>query len=309
MRVVFMGTPDFAVPALTELILRGQDVVAVYTRVPKPAGRRGLTMFPSPIQATAARFGLPVFTPSTLRSPEAAEEFRMHRADVAVVAAYGLLLPPAILEAPTHGCLNLHASLLPRWRGAAPIHRCVMAGDTHTGVTLMRMDEGLDTGAAGPAAHIDVGLNDTTGDVHDRLAARGAALLGRSLAALERNELVFTPQSDDGVTYARKIEKSECRIGWGQAASAVHNQIRGLSPFPGAFFETDLGRGPERIKVLESRLAEGAGPPGVALDDRLTIACGSGAVRLISLQRAGKARLAADVFLRGASLAAGASLV
>lgn len=306
MRVVFMGTPDFAAPALERIVERGHEIIAVYTRAPKPAGRRGLMEVPSAVHATAARLGLPVLTPSTLRKPEAADIFRSHQADVAVVAAYGLLLPLPILEAPLYGCVNLHASLLPRWRGAAPIHRAVMAGDARTGVTLMRMEEGLDTGPAGPNEQIDIGENDTTGDVHDRLAGLAAALVARALPELERGELVFTPQPDEGVTYARKIDKSECPIDWSRPAKAVHDHIRGLSPFPGAYFEVDLGRGPERIKVLESRLAEGEGPPGVALDDRLTIACGSGAVRLSSLQRAGKQRMSAEVFLRGASLPAGA---
>lgn len=309
MRVIFMGTPDFATPALNEIVRLGHEIVAVYTRAPKPAGRRGLTAVPSAVHEMARRFGLPTFTPTTLRNPDVAAEFRKQNADVAVVAAYGLLLPLSILEAPRHGCINLHASLLPRWRGAAPIHRAVMAGDIRTGVTLMHMNEGLDTGPSGPVERLDIGENDTASEVHDRLANLAGSLIASALAALAKGELFFTPQSEEGVSYARKIEKSECRIDWAQPAKAIHNHIRGLSPFPGAFFEADFGRGAERVKVLESRVAEGQAAPGARLDEGLTIACGSGAVRLICVQRAGKERMSAESFLRGSHLPPGAVLL
>jgi methionyl-tRNA formyltransferase len=307
LRVVFMGTPDFAVPTLSEIIGQGHDVVAVYTRAPAAAGR-GMDLKPSPVHRMAERFGIPVFTPGTLRTDEAAEIFHSHEADVAVVVAYGMILPQAILDAPALGCLNLHGSLLPRWRGAAPIQRAIMAGDTETGVAVMRMEAGLDTGPVGMAERVAIGPDMTAGELHDRLMVLGADLMVRALAALSRDALTFVPQPADGVTYAAKISNADCRIDWNAPAKAVHDLVRGLSPFPGAFFEADLGRGRERVKVLRTALAEGSGAPGTLLDADGTIACGSGAVRLLQVQRAGKAAMSAPDMLRGARLETGAVL-
>ena len=298
MRIIFMGTPDFSVPVLTEIIGQGHEVVAVYTRAPKPAGR-GMGERRSPVHDLAAGFDIPVHTPKTLRNDEAADLFRSHEADVAVVVAYGLILPKPILDAPADGCLNLHGSLLPRWRGAAPIQRAIMAGDAETGVMVMQMEEGLDTGPVGMAERVTIGADETTGELHDRLSRLGADLMVRALAALSRGSLVFTPQAADGVVYAHKIEKAESRIDWSRPAQAVHDHIRGLSPFPGAWFEADFGRGLERIKVLRTTLAKGQGTAGQRLGDDLTIACGDGAVRLLQVQRAGKGPVSADEFLRG----------
>lgn len=306
MRIVFMGTPDFAVPTLSEIVGRGHEVVAVYTRAPAPAGRRGLDLTPSPVHQVAERFGLKVLTPKSLRSPEAAAEFAAHDADVAVVVAYGLILPPAILEAPRLGCLNLHGSLLPRWRGAAPIQRAIMAGDEATGVCVMQMEQGLDTGPVGLVERIPIGPDMTAGDLHDRMMVLGADLMARALAALERGGLAFTPQPEAGVAYAAKIDKAETRIDWSQPAQVVHDRIRGLSPFPGAWFP--LGPEATRVKVLRSTLAEGAGTPGEVLDDRLTIACGTGAVRLVELQKAGKQPAGASSFLNGNAVPPGTRL-
>ncbi|MFG1302842.1 methionyl-tRNA formyltransferase [Xanthobacter autotrophicus] len=306
MRIVFMGTPDFAVPTLSEIVGRGHEVVAVYTRAPAPAGRRGLDLTPSPVHQVAERFGLKVLTPKSLRSPEAAAEFAAHDADVAVVVAYGLILPPAILEAPRLGCLNLHGSLLPRWRGAAPIQRAIMAGDEATGVCVMQMEQGLDTGPVGLVERIPIGPDMTAGDLHDRMMVLGADLMARALAALERGGLAFTPQPEAGVAYAAKIDKAETRIDWSQPAQVVHDRIRGLSPFPGAWFP--LGPEATRVKVLRSTLAEGAGTPGEVLDDRLTIACGTGAVRLVELQKAGKQPAGASSFLNGNAVPSGTRL-
>ena len=298
MRIIFMGTPDFSVPVLTEIIGGGHEVVAVYTRAPKPAGR-GMEMKLSPVHALAERFGIPVHTPKTLRSPEAAELFRSHDADVAVVVAYGLILPQEILEAPRECCLNLHASLLPRWRGAAPIQRAIMAGDAETGVMVMKMDVGLDTGPVAMVERVAISPDMTAGELHDKLSPLGADLMVRALAALSRGGLVFQPQAEAGVTYAHKIEKAEARIDWTLPAKAVHDHVRGLSPFPGAFFEADFGRGPERIKVLRAQVCEGAGAPGALLGDELTVACGAGALRLVEIQRAGKSSMKPQEFLRG----------
>jgi methionyl-tRNA formyltransferase len=305
LRVVFMGTPDFAVPTLSEIVGQGHEVVAVYTRPPAAAGR-GMELKPSPVHRMAERFGLPVLTPGTLRNDEAAEAFRGHEADVAVVVAYGMLLPKAILDAPELGCLNLHASLLPRWRGAAPIQRAVMAGDRETGVAVMRMEEGLDTGPVAMAERIAIAPEMTAGELHDRLMVLGADLMVRALAALSRGALSFTPQPEEGVTYAHKLKNEDARIDWSKPAQAVHDHIRGLSPFPGAYFTADFGKGPERVKVLRAALAPGSGEPGTLLDADAAIACGEGAVRLIQVQRAGKAPLAADEFLRGVRLGSGA---
>jgi len=299
MRVVFMGTPEFSVPTLTEIVSAGHEVVAVYTRAPKPAGR-GQAERRSPVHEAAESFGIPVFTPRSLKGEAEQAVFASLGAEVGVVVAYGLLLPKPILEAPDHGCLNLHGSLLPRWRGAAPIQRAIMAGDKQTGIVVMQMDEGLDTGAMGPTEIIPIGPDMTAGELHDRMMRLGADLMGRALAALERGSLDFPPQPAEGVTYAAKIDKAEARIDFSQDAGTVHNLIRGLSPFPGAWFELELGGRPVRIKALRSTPAAGSGAPGALLGGELVIACGSGAVRLTQVQREGKAAMDAATFLRGA---------
>lgn len=303
-----MGTPEFSVPVLEEIIGQGHEVVAVYTRAPKPAGRRGLEMLPSPVQAAADRLGIRVLTPKSLKSAEEAAIFASLEADVAVVVAYGLILPKAILEAPRYGCLNLHASLLPRWRGAAPIQRAIMAGDKETGVMVMRMAEGLDTGPVALVEKTPIGPEMTAGELHDRLSQLGADLMGRALAALSRGSLIFTPQSEEDVTYAHKIDKAEARIDWSMSAQELHDRVRALSPFPGAFFEADLGKGIERIKVLRSLPIEGGGQPGTVCDDALGIACGEAALRLLIVQRAGKAPMTAAEFLRGTRIVPGSFL-
>jgi methionyl-tRNA formyltransferase len=305
LRLVFMGTPDFAVPTLLEIVGAAHDVVAVYTRAPQPAGRRGLELLPSPVAREAERFKLPIFTPKSLKGPEAADAMRAHGADAAVVVAYGLILPKAILDVFPLGCFNLHASLLPRWRGAAPIHRAIMAGDHESGVMAMKMEEGLDTGPIAMAERVPIGSGMTTGELHDMLAPRGAKLMLVALSALERGTLQLTPQPDDGATYAAKIDKGETRIDWNKPWSKVHNHCRGLSPFPGAWFELP---GAGRIKVLRTTKGDGKGAPGTVLDDKLTIACGDGAVRLVELQRAGKQPMQADEFLRGTPVARGTVL-
>jgi methionyl-tRNA formyltransferase len=294
MRLIFMGTPDFAVPTLLAIADAGYEIVAVYTRAAKPAGR-GMDLQVTPVEREARRLGLPVRTPKTFKDAAAQAEFRALNADAAVVIAYGLILPRPVLEAPRLGCFNVHASLLPRWRGAAPINRAIMAGDTASGVTIMRMDEGLDTGAMAMAERVAIAPDMTAGDLHDALARLGADLMPRSLAALERGSLTFTPQPEAGVSYAAKISKEETRIDWSKPASQVHDHIRGLSPFPGAWFEL----AGVRVKALRSTLAKGSGAPGGVLDDRLTIACGDGAVRLCQVQRAGKQPMQAEDFLRG----------
>jgi methionyl-tRNA formyltransferase len=304
-----MGTPDFAVPTLAEIVGRGHDVAAVYARAAKPAGRRGLELQPTPVESEARRFGLPVLTPATLRTPEAQDVFRAHRADAAVVVAYGLILPQGVLDAVTLGCFNLHASLLPRWRGAAPINRAIMAGDAETGVMVMKMEEGLDTGPIAMADRVTIAPDMTAGDLHDELARRGADLMVRALGALERGTLTLTPQPEAGVEYAAKISKDETRIDWSKPRRQVHDHIRGLSPFPGAWFEiAGEGGKPVRVKVLRTTRGEGSGRPGTALDGKLTIACGDGAVRILQLQRAGGKAMTAEEFLRGTPLPAGTRL-
>lgn len=299
MRVVFMGTPEFSVPTLTEIVASGHEVIAVYTRAPKPAGR-GQAERKSPVHLAAEGFGIPVFTPKSLRGEAEQAQFASLGADVAVVVAYGLILPKPVLEAPLEGCLNLHGSLLPRWRGAAPIQRAIMAGDSQTGIVVMRMDEGLDTGAMGPTEIIPIGSDMTAGELHDQMMRLGADLMGRALAALERGSLDFTPQPEIGVTYAAKIEKAEARLDFSRPAAEVHNIIRGLSPFPGAWLELELAGKPVRIKALRSSLAQGEAAPGTLLGPDLTIACGTGAVRLTQVQREGKGTMDAATFLRGA---------
>jgi methionyl-tRNA formyltransferase len=314
LRLIFMGTPDFAVPTLKKIVERGHEVVAVYTRAPKPAGRRGLDLTPSPVEREARRLELSVLTPGTLRDAAAAEAFQTQRADAAVVVAYGLILPKPILEAVPLGCFNVHASLLPRWRGAAPINRAVMAGDTETGVTVMRMETGLDTGPIATmenvplVAKVPIAPDATAGELHDRLAALGADLMGRALAALERGALMPQPQPQAGVTYAAKIDPAETRIDWRLPWQRLHNHIRGLSPYPGAWFELTLEGKPVRVKVLRTTQGQGDGEPGTVLDDRLTIACGQGAIRIVELQRAGGRALAAEEFLRGLPLKPGTRL-
>ena len=308
MRVVFMGTPDFSVPTLSRIAADGHEVVAVYTRAPAKAGR-GMALRPSPVHARAEALGLPVLTPASLKGEAAAAAFREHRADVAVVVAYGLLLPQAILDAPRHGCLNVHGSLLPRWRGAAPIQRAIMAGDAESGIGIMRMEAGLDTGPVAGEARLPITPGMTAGDLHDALMPLGAALMSSALADLERGALSVTPQPAEGVLYAHKITNEEARIVWDRPAGEVAAHINGLSPFPGAFFEADLGKGPERVKVLRAAAAEGSGAPGTLLDAEGTVACAEGAVRLMELRRAGKGGSASGPeFLRGARLSPGAVL-
>jgi methionyl-tRNA formyltransferase len=306
LRVVFMGTPDFALPTLVEIVERGHDVVAVYTRAPKAGGRRGLDLVPSAVEREARRRRLSVRAPATLRTAEAEDAMLAHDAQVAVVVAYGLILPKPILDAFPLGAFNLHASLLPRWRGAAPINRAIIAGDAETGVMVMKMEEGLDTGPIGMAERVPIDPDATAGDLHDRLAPLGADLMARALGALERGSLTLTPQPEAGATYAPKIDKDETRIRWERPWRDVHNYIRGLSPFPGAWCE--IGGEGGRIKVLRTTRGEGGGAPGTVLDDHLTVACGDGAVRILELQRAGRQAMKADEFLRGTRIAAGTRL-
>ncbi|MFH0295637.1 methionyl-tRNA formyltransferase [Bradyrhizobium sp. 31Argb] len=306
LRLIFMGTPDFAVPTLLELVAHGHEIAAVYTRAPKPGGRRGLQLQPTPVEQEARRNGIPVLTPKTLKTPQALEEFRAHQADAAVVVAYGMILPQAILDAPRLGCYNLHASLLPRWRGAAPINRAIMAGDAETGVMVMKMDVGLDTGDIAMAERLAITDRMTAADLHDALAPLGADLMVRAMAALERGGLQLTKQSEDGVTYAAKIEKAEARIDWNRPAHDVLRHVHGLSPFPGAWAELPHDGESVRIKILRCELASGSGTPGTVLDDNLAIACGEGAIRVLELQREGKARMKSIDFLRGTPLKAGA---
>ena len=301
MRIVFMGTPEFSVPVLDALVTAGHEVVCVYSQPPRPAGR-GKKDRPSPVQTRAEELGLPVRHPASLRSGDEQAAFSALKADVAVVVAYGLILPQAVLDSPRLGCLNIHASLLPRWRGAAPIHRAIMAGDLETGVCIMQMEAGLDTGPVLLTKVTQIGAEETTAILHDRLSEIGAMAIVEALDKLE--ELIPVPQPDVGVTYAAKIDKAEARIDWTQPAREVDRLIRGLSPFPGAWFE----HAGSRVKVLGSTYVEGAGMPGEVLDSGLTVACGTGAVRLTRLQRAGKAAQDVDDFQRGAQIVPGARL-
>lgn len=320
LRVIFMGTPDFSVPTLSAIADAGHEIVAVYTQPPRAAGRRGLELTPSPVQREAERLGVPVHVPTSLKSHEAEAAFKALNADAAVVVAYGLLLPKPVLDAPRLGCLNGHASLLPRWRGAAPIQRAIMAGDSETGVMVMRMEEGLDTGPVAIGETVAIGPDMTAGELHDTLMVGCASLIVEALARLEAGSLVFTPQPEQGTIYAKKVEKTETRVDWRLQASTVHNHIRGLSPFPGAWCEAEIGGWAERLKLLRSTLGEGLGlgegvglgegrgEPGGILDDQLTVACGSGAVRLVEVQRAGSRPVSASEFLRGARLEKGMKL-
>jgi len=307
MRIVFMGTPDFAVPTLGALVSAGHHVVGVYTQPPRAAGR-GLKPRKSPVQIFAETKKQPVNTPPSLKSADEQARFKGLNADAAIVVGYGLILPKPILEAPRFGCFNLHASLLPRWRGAAPIQRAIMAGDTETGIAIMRMEEGLDTGAVCLAECETIGPDETAGELHDRLAEAGALLMVRALHDLEQGALACWPQHDEGTTYAAKIEPGETRIDWSRPATEVHNLIRGLSPHPGAWFEIDLNGKRERVRALRSTVAKGAGKPGTVLDDRLTIACGKRSVRLLQVQRAGKRPMPVAEFRRGAKLPVGSFL-
>ena len=304
LRIVFMGTPDFSVPSLAEIMAAGHDVVAVYSQPPRPAGR-GMAETKAPVHKFAEASGIPVHTPKSLKTEQAQDVFRAPEADVAVVVAYGLLLPQSILDAPRLGCFNLHASLLPRWRGAAPIQRAIMAGDSETAAMVMRMEAGLDTGPICLAERVPIGPDMSAGELHDVLSTRGAGLLVRALAALERGSLTETKQPAEGVTYAAKIDKSESRIDFARPAQQVHDHIRGLSPFPSAWFEVEIDGKRERIKVQRSTLVHGTGAPGTILDDQLTIACGEGAVRLLTVQRAGKKAMTAPEMLRGVGLVVG----
>jgi methionyl-tRNA formyltransferase len=302
LRVVFMGTPEIAVPTLVEIMAAGHEVVAAYCQPPRPAGR-GMGLRKSPVHLHAESAGILVLTPKSLKGEAAQAAFRAHAADVAVVIAYGLLLPKPILDAPRHGCLNMHGSALPRWRGAAPIQRAIMAGDAETAAMVMRMDEGLDTGPICLAEQIAIGPNMTAGELHDQMMLVGAGLMVRALAALERGSLVCTPQPAEGACYAAKIDKSESRIDFARPAREVHNRIRGLSPFPGAWLEAGPDGKRERIKVLKSELAEGGGAPGSVLDAGAPIiACGEGAIRLVEVQRAGKRPMSGPELMRGFEL-------
>ncbi|MEG6508487.1 methionyl-tRNA formyltransferase [Methyloligella sp. 2.7D] len=307
MRIVFMGTPDFSVPTLKAILDAGHDVVAVYSQPPRAAGR-GMDLRKTPVHAFAESQGLTVLTPESLKSEEEQARFKAFHADLAVVVAYGLILPKPILEAPRLGCFNLHASLLPRWRGAAPIQRAIMAGDAESGNSIMRMDEGLDTGDVCLQSHIPIPLAMSVGELHDALAEDGARLMVEALSRAEAGTLDCVSQSAEGVTYAAKIKPEDGRIDWSKPAAEIHNQIRGLAPRPGAWFELERDGKRERVKVLRAELGKGQGTPGTLLDDTLTVACGEGALRLLQVQRAGKKAMQAEDFLRGMPLAAGSRL-
>ena len=308
LRIIFMGTPEFSVPTLRALKEAGHNVVAVYTQPPRPGGRRGLDLQKSPAHQAAELLGIPVLTPLNFKADDDRQQFAAFDADVAVVVAYGLLLPEAILNGTRLGCYNGHASLLPRWRGAAPIQRAIMAGDAETGMMVMKMEKGLDTGPVALTARVPIDENMTAGELHDALMLKGARLMRDAMAKLENDDLSLTVQAEEGVLYAAKIDKAETRIDFSRPSQDVHNHIRGLAPFPGAWFELEIGGKPERVKVLASERVEGMGEAGSVLDDQLTIACASGAVRLLKLQKAGgKPMLAAD-FLRGTPVAIGTRL-
>jgi len=303
LRLAFMGTPDFAVPALRALADAGHEIAAVYCQPPRPAGR-GHKERPSPVQAAAEAMGLSVRTPASLRQTAAQEAFAALALDIAVVAAYGLILPKPILDAPRHGCLNIHASLLPRWRGAAPIQRAILAGDTETGITIMQMDEGLDTGAMLLQEAIPITGETTAETLHDALADCGGRLIVEALAQVEAGTLSPRAQPEDGVTYAKKIQPADARIDWQASAAEIGRMVRAFTPWPGAWFEADG----KRIKLLAAEVADGAGAPGTVLDDTLTVACGLGAIRATRLQREGRRAMDAAEFIRGASIAKGMRL-
>jgi len=307
MRIAFLGTPDFAVACLAELVASGHEIVCVYSQPPAPRGR-GQELKPSPVHAFAEGLGLPVRTPASMKTQEEIAAFQALDLDAAVVVAFGQILVKDVLDAPRLGCFNLHASLLPRWRGAAPIQRAIMAGDPVTGVQVMRMSEGLDEGPVLLSETVRIDALDTVASLHDRLAAVGARILPVALAAIERGGAIETPQSEDGVTYAKKIKPAEARIDWTRPAAEVDRHIRGLSPFPGAWFEAPSDKGPVRVKALLSQVEDADGPAGTVLDDALLIACGEGSVRLLKAQREGKGVQEAEVFVRGFPLATGTVL-
>ncbi len=309
LRIIFMGTPEFSVPTLSALAQAGHRIVAVYSQPPRPGGRRGLELQKSPVHQAAELLGIPVLTPVNFKDAADRQTFRDFDADVAVVVAYGLLLPEDILNGTRQGCYNGHASLLPRWRGAAPIQRAIMAGDPETGMMVMRMDKGLDTGPVALTKTVAIDPDMTSGELHDRLMLAGAGLMAEAMEKLDGGDLPLVPQAEHGVLYAAKISKAETRIDFSLPAMDVHNHIRGLSPFPGAWFETEIGGRLERVKVLQSALADGEGDAGAVLSDDLTIACGQGAVRLTRLQKAGGKALPAIEFLRGSPIPSGTRLI
>ncbi|MHA7969540.1 methionyl-tRNA formyltransferase [Rhizobium sp. CAU 1783] len=308
LRIIFMGTPDFSVATLEALAAAGHEIAAAYTQPPRPGGRRGLDLQKSPVHLAAERLGIPVLHPLNFREAEDRDRFRAFGADVAVVVAYGLLLPEAILTGTRLGAYNGHASLLPRWRGAAPIQRAIMAGDAETGMMVMKMDKGLDTGPVALTRKVAIEPNMTAGELHDRLREIGAEAMVDAMARLEAGTLETDPQPADGVLYAAKIDKAETRIDFSLSAAEVHNHIRGLSPFPGAWFELAVNGKPERVKVLGSELCDGAGRVGEVLDASLAVACAAGAVRLTRLQKAGGKPLDAADFLRGTPVSPGTVL-
>ncbi|MEB2844771.1 methionyl-tRNA formyltransferase [Rhizobiales bacterium RZME27] len=309
LRIIFMGTPDFSVPTLRALKEAGHEIVAVYSQPPRPAGRRGLDLTKSPVHQAAELLGIPVLTPLNFKAEEDRETFRALNADVAVVVAYGLLLPVAILEGTKLGCYNGHASLLPRWRGAAPIQRAIMAGDEKTGIIVMKMEKGLDTGPMALTKEVDISEAMTAGELHDKLMLVGARAMVEAMEKLEADDLPLTVQPEEDVLYAAKIDKSETRIDFSRPARDVHNHIRGLSPFPGAWFELEINGKPERVKVLASEVSGGQGEAGEVLaDSAVLIACAEGALRLTRLQKAGGKPLDASDFLRGTPIAAGTIL-
>jgi methionyl-tRNA formyltransferase len=307
MRLAFLGTPDFAVASLKRLVEAGHEIAAAYSQPPAPRGR-GHELKPSPVHAYAETRGIPVRTPASMRDPAEIAAFRALALDAAVVVAFGQILPREVLEAPRLGSFNLHGSLLPRWRGAAPIQRAIMAGDPVTGVQVMRMTEGLDEGPVLASETLRIGPLDTAATLHDRMAEAGAELLVRTLPLIERGEAVETPQAAEGVTYAKKIRPKEARIDWTKPAEEIDRKIRGLSPYPGAWFELPTDKGPVRVKALLSAYEDADGPPGEVLDDRLLVAGGSGAVRLLRVQREGRGAQDAEAFLRGSPVASGTRL-
>ncbi len=307
MRIAFLGTPDFAVSALAALVEAGHEIACVYSQPPAPRGR-GQVLKPSPVHAFAQERGIPVRTPVSMRAPEEIEAFAALNLDAGVVVAFGQILPAAVLDAPRLGCFNLHASLLPRWRGAAPIQRAIMAGDKVTGVQVMQMTEGLDEGPVLASETVRIDALETAGSLHDRLAEVGAGLLARTMAEVERSGAHATPQAEEGATYAKKIRPKEARLRWDRSAAEVDHKIRGLSPFPGAWFELPTAKGPVRVKALLSRVEDGEGVAGQVLDEALLVACREGAVRLLRVQREGKGPQDAEVFLRGSPVAAGTEL-
>ncbi|WP_313615535.1 methionyl-tRNA formyltransferase [Agrobacterium sp.] len=308
LRIIFMGTPEFSVATLRALVEAGHQVVAVYSQPPRPGGRRGLDLQKSPVHQAAELLGIPVLTPVNFKAEEDRQQFRSFDADVAVVVAYGLLLPEAILTGTRLGCYNGHASLLPRWRGAAPIQRAIMAGDKETGMMVMKMDKGLDTGPVALTVKVPIGENMTAGQLHDALMFAGARAMAEAMNKLEADDLPLEEQAQDGVLYAAKIDKAEARIDFSRPAQDVHNGIRGLAPFPGAWFETEISGKLERVKVLETTLDSGSGVAGTILDNQLLVACAEGAIRLQRLQKAGGKPLAAADFLRGTALPEGTRL-